>query len=92
MGTYEDRTRTAARIATEVVGRHVRGRAFVLPGDHLKNDLGMDSLAVLMVAADVEDASGVTLSNEQISTLSTVADVARAIAADRDWMRPCHEA
>ena len=67
------------RITTEILQKHVDGDRTVRPNDHIQNDLGLDSLGVMELVADVEDRFAVTIPNELLSDISTVADIAHAL-------------
>ena len=49
------------------------------PNDHIQNDLGLDSLGVMELVADIEDRFSVTIPNDVLSDISTVDDVAKAL-------------
>jgi acyl carrier protein len=76
MATYEE----TLRITTDILKKHVDETKLVRPNDHIQNDLGLDSLGVMEVVADIEDHFNVTIPNEQLTTFATVEDVARALA------------
>lgn len=75
MATYEETLRTT----TEILKKHVDGARAVGPSDHIQNDLGLDSLGVMEVVADIEDHFDVTIPNELLGNISTVDDVAKAL-------------
>ena len=66
-------------ITTELLRRHVEGGRAIRPTDHIQNDLGLDSLGVMEVVADIEDSFDVTIPTETLSHVATVEDVARAL-------------
>jgi acyl carrier protein len=69
----------ALQATTEILKGHVDiGRA-IRPNDHIQNDLGLDSLGVMEVVADIEDRFNVTIPSETLSNVATVEDVARAL-------------
>ena len=73
--TYDE----TLKVTTDILKNHVDiGRA-ITPADHIQHDLGLDSLGVMEVVADIEDRFEVTIPTETLSTVSTVADVARAL-------------
>jgi len=73
--TYDE----TLRITTEILTLHVDlGRA-IKPTDHIQNDLGLDSLGVMEVVADIEDRFEVTIPTDTLSNIATVDDVARAL-------------
>ena len=68
------------QITTEILTVHVELDRPIRPNDHIQNDLGLDSLGVMEVVADIEDRFNVTIPTEMLSNLSTVEDVAKALA------------
>ena len=73
--TYDE----TLRVTTDILKNHVDiGRAIV-PADHIQHDLGLDSLGVMEVVADIEDNFNVTIPTETLSNVATVEDVARAL-------------
>jgi acyl carrier protein len=63
----------------ELLRRHVeRGRA-IRPTDHIQNDLGVDSLGLMELVADVEGTFDVDIPASMFDRIATVDDVARAI-------------
>ena len=75
MATYDE----TLKITTEILQKHVDGDRTIRPNDHIQNDLGLDSLGVMELVADVEDRFSVTIPNEVLSSISTVEDIARAL-------------
>ncbi|MBX3207085.1 MAG: hypothetical protein KF764_18710 [Labilithrix sp.] len=75
MATYDE----TLKITTEILQKHVDGDRTIRPNDHIQNDLGLDSLGVMELVADVEDRFAVTIPNEVLSDISTVEDIARAL-------------
>lgn len=67
------------KITTEILKKHVDGERTIRPNDHIQNDLGLDSLGVMELVADVEDRFAVTIPNDVLSDISTVEDVAKAL-------------
>jgi len=80
MATYDE----TLKITTEILQKHVDGDRAVRPNDHIQNDLGLDSLGVMELVADVEDRFSVTIPNEVLSDISTVEDIARALMKLQD--------
>ncbi len=76
MASYEE-TLKATR---EIIAKHVELDRPVEPGDHIQNDLGLDSLAVMEVVADIEDRFELQIPTETLSQFSTVDDVAKALS------------
>jgi acyl carrier protein len=50
-------------------------QAVVEAGARLREDLGIDSIAAMTLALDVEERLGVVVSNEELAGLRTVADL-----------------
>jgi acyl carrier protein len=80
MATYDE----TLQITTEILRKHVDSAHVIRPNDHIQNDLGLDSLGVMEVVADVEDRFSVTIPNEILSSISTVEDIARALVKLQD--------
>ena len=51
----------------------------IRPNDHIQNDLGLDSLGVMEVIADVEDRFSVSIPNDALGDIATVRDIAKAL-------------
>lgn len=68
-------------ITTEILKKHVDGErsSRIRPSDHIQNDLGLDSLGVMELVADIEDRFSVTIPNDVLSDIATVEDVAKAL-------------
>lgn len=75
MPTYDE----TLAITTEILQKHVDPARAIRPNDHIQNDLGLDSLGVMELVADIEDRFAVTIPNDVLSDLSTVEDVAKAL-------------
>ena len=75
MPSYEE----TLQITTDILRKHVDVKRAIRPNDHIQNDLGLDSLGVMEVVADIEDRFNVTIPNDQLSALATVEDMARAL-------------
>lgn len=75
MATYEE----ILKVTTEILQKHVDEGRTIRPRDHIQNDLGLDSLAVMELVADVEDRFSVSIPNDVLSDLSTVEDIAKAL-------------
>ncbi|MCA9589447.1 MAG: acyl carrier protein [Myxococcales bacterium] len=80
MSTYDE----TLEITTQLLKKHVEGGRAIQPADHIQNDLGLDSLGVMELVADIEDRFAVTIPNDVLSDLATVDDVARALTKLRD--------
>lgn len=75
MVTYDE----TLKVTTEILQKHVDGERTIRPNDHIQNDLGLDSLGVMELVADIEDRFSVTIPNDVLSDISTVEDVAKAL-------------
>jgi len=80
MATYDE----TLQITTEILKKHVDGERTIRPNDHIQNDLGLDSLGVMELVADIEDRFAVTIPNDVLSDISTVEDVAKALVKLKD--------
>ena len=67
------------QITTEILKKHVEGDRAIRPNDHIQNDLGLDSLGVMELVADIEDRFSVTIPNDVLTDIATVEDVAKAL-------------
>lgn len=75
MATYDE----TLQMMTELLEKHVDGGRAIRPNDHIQNDLGLDSLGVMELVADIEDRFSVTIPNDVLTDISTVEDIARAL-------------
>lgn len=75
MTTYDE----TLKVTTEILKKHVDADRAIRPNDHIQNDLGLDSLGVMELVADIEDRFAVTIPNDVLSDLATVEDVAKAL-------------
>jgi acyl carrier protein len=75
MTTYDE----TLQVTTEILKKHVDGDRAIRPNDHIQNDLGLDSLGVMELVADIEDRFSVTIPNDVLTDISTVEDVAKAL-------------
>jgi acyl carrier protein len=75
--TYDE----TLRITTEILTTHVDIGRDIKATDHIQNDLGLDSLGVMEVVADIEDRFEVNIPTDTLSGISTVGDVAEALVA-----------
>ncbi len=66
-------------ITTEIIKKHIDGSKAIRPNDHIQNDLGLDSLGVMEVVADIEDRFSVSIPNDMLSNIATVEDVVKAL-------------
>ena len=76
MSTTYDET---LKVTTEILKKHVDADRAIRPNDHIQNDLGLDSLGVMELVADIEDRFAVTIPNDVLSDIATVEDVAKAL-------------
>jgi acyl carrier protein len=75
MASYDE----TLQITTEILKKHVDAGRDIRPNDHIQNDLGLDSLGVMELVADVEDRFAVSIPNDVLSDIATVADIAQAL-------------
>jgi acyl carrier protein len=75
MAGYEE----SLKITCELLRRHVPETRAIGPTDDIVNDLGLDSLGVMELVADVETRFGVSIPSDMFQKISTVADVAKAV-------------
>lgn len=75
MSTYDE----TLSITTEILRKHVDANRTIRPNDHIQNDLGLDSLGVMELVADVEDRFSVSIPNELLGDIATVEDIAKAL-------------
>lgn len=75
MTTYDE----TLKVTTEILKKHVDADRAIRPNDHIQNDLGLDSLGVMELVADIEDRFSVTIPNDVLSDIATVEDVAKAL-------------
>lgn len=75
MSSYEE----TLAITVEILKRHIDGDRTIAPTDHIQHDLGVDSLGIMEVIADVEDRFEVSIPTDALTDISTVEDMARAL-------------
>lgn len=75
MASYEE----MLQVTTDILKVHLDADTAVRPNDHIQNDLGLDSLGLMEVVADIEDRFNIQVPNETLATFGTVEDVARAL-------------
>jgi acyl carrier protein len=77
MPTYEE----ALQVIQDLVRRRVEGdrNREIKPTDRIQDDLGLDSLAVMEFASDVEIRFDVSIPSEMFESIRTVEDVTRAV-------------
>jgi acyl carrier protein len=64
-----------------ILRSHAQAGAEVKDSSHLVGDLGIDSLGVMEVLADIEDKFGLSIPDEALRDVDTVASVVHAIEA-----------
>lgn len=73
---------TRERVRDEVIQilkPHVQAEVALTESSHLVADLGIDSLGVMEVVADLEDKFKLHIPDEALREVDTVSDVAKAI-------------
>ncbi|HEY3818940.1 MAG TPA: acyl carrier protein [Polyangiaceae bacterium] len=75
MASYEE----SLKVTCQLLRRHVKEPRAIHPTDKIQNDLGVDSLGVMELVADVETRFGVSIPSEMFDKIVTVEDVARAV-------------
>ncbi len=65
----------------DILRRHVPEQTEVVVASTITGDLGLDSLAVMEVIADVEDRFHVTIPDDALPEMRTVGDVVVALEA-----------
>jgi acyl carrier protein len=76
MASYEE----TLQVTCELLRLRMEAVKDIRPSDHIQRDLGLDSLAIMEFASDVENRFDINIPTEMLETLSTVEDVSRAIA------------
>lgn len=61
--------------------QHAQAGVNVSENSHLVGDLGIDSLGVMEVMADIEDKFGLHIPDDALREVNTIGDVARSIEA-----------
>jgi len=75
MASYDE----SLKVTCQLLRRHVKEPRPIRPTDNIQNDLGLDSLGVMEVVADIEDRFNVTIPTDVLSNIATVEDVAKAL-------------
>jgi acyl carrier protein len=70
---------TVRRELVELLGQHVPTGTPIAQGSHLVADLGIDSLGVMEIVADIEDKFALNIPDDALREVNTVGDVATAI-------------
>ena len=73
--TYEE----TLKVTTDILKKHVDIGRDIQPTDHIQHDLGLDSLGVMEVVADIEDNFNTSIPTDTLTNVATVEDVARAL-------------
>ena len=63
----------------KLLQQHTQAGADITVQSHLVADLGIDSLGVMEILADVEDTFALSIPDDALTDVETVADVATAI-------------
>jgi acyl carrier protein len=63
----------------KLLAEHIQNGAEIAETSHLVGDLGIDSLGVMEIVANVEDTFSLIIPDEALKHVETVADVAGAI-------------
>ena len=80
--TAPEKTWTRETVRSELyalLGHHVQAGSAIAETSHLVGDLGVDSLGVMEIVADIEDAFKLSIPDDALRAVETVADVAGAI-------------
>ena len=64
-----------------LLGQHTQPGTDITAASHLVGDLGIDSLGVMEILADIEDKFQLSIPDDALKEVETVADVAAAIVA-----------
>jgi acyl carrier protein len=75
MASYDE----SLKITCELLRRHVKAARTIRATDNIQTDLGLDSLGVMELVADVETRFGVSIPSEMFDKITTVDDVAKAV-------------
>jgi acyl carrier protein len=75
MRSYEE----TLAITIEILQSHLDGDRAISSTDHIQHDLGLDSLGIMEVIADVEDRFEVSIPSDALTDIATVEDTARAL-------------
>ena len=75
MASYDE----SLKITCQLLRRHVKEARPIRAADHMQNDLGLDSLGVMELVAEIETRLGVSIPSEMFDKIATVDDVARAV-------------
>jgi acyl carrier protein len=79
MSSYDE----SLSITCELLRRHIDESHPIRPSDHIQNDLGLDSLGVMELVADVESRFNISIPSELYERIETVEDVARLVSTLR---------
>jgi acyl carrier protein len=67
------------RVTCELLRRQVPETREIHAADDIQSDLGLDSLSVMELVADIETRFGINIPADVFGKIVTVADVARAV-------------
>ncbi len=59
-------------------------REDIVPEADLRGDLGIDSMAAVNLSFEIENAFGIVISDEELATLTTVADIVALVEAKQE--------
>ncbi len=76
MASYEETLKGTC----DLLRRHLESARDIQPSDRIQEDLGLDSLSVMEFASELEARFAVSIPSDLYDHLSTVEDVARAVA------------
>jgi acyl carrier protein len=62
-----------------LLGQHAQAGSQISDSSHLVADLGIDSLGVMEILADIEDKFGLSIPDDALREVESVADVTAAI-------------
>ena len=66
--------KTLEKLAS-IIRKNTEWKEDIHPDDHLVNDLGIDSLDVLLIVGDLEDEFHITIDTDEIKEMKYVKDV-----------------
>ncbi len=75
MASYEE----TLKVTVEILKKHMDKERPVAPGDNIQSDLGLDSLGVMEVVADIEERFEIAIPSDVLANLATVEDVVKAL-------------
>ncbi|HEY5243884.1 MAG TPA: acyl carrier protein [Polyangiaceae bacterium] len=75
MASYDE----SLKVTCQLLRRHVKEPRAIRATDNIQNDLGLDSLGVMELVADLETRFGVSIPSEMFAKIATVDDVVKAV-------------